>query len=152
MKIYVIEAGEYSNRHICAVTDNKESAENLRLLYTRKWEEAYISEWDTVQVPKKPDSYWHINVDFDGDVKSEMYYFTKDQEAEIDINQVNLEYRGYQINVIADDREQAYKIAFDKIAEYKYEHMEEVEAAVAEKRRWEARFAMNGMASSAFIW
>lgn len=42
MTIYAITKGDYSDYHICALTVNKEKAEQLKKLYTTKWGEAFI--------------------------------------------------------------------------------------------------------------
>lgn len=150
MKIYVITAGDYSDYHICAVTDNKESAENLRILYSSYYE-ATIEEFDTTYLPEKPNEYWAIYINLDGAVQcTVLRHYEKGKEPDKPLNQVELTYYRYSVNVIAKDRDHALKIAFDKIAEYKYEHMEEVEKAEAEKRRWSTYVGNFQMASSAW--
>ena len=147
MKIYVITAGCYSDYHICAVTDDKKSAENLRLLYSG-YEEAHVEEFDTTYLPEKPKEYWSIYVELDGTVShAKTYYYTELVEP---LNQVELDGFRYYVNVVAKDRDHALKTAFDKIAEFKYEHMEEVEKAEAEKRRWSSYLGNFQMASSAW--
>lgn len=151
MKIYVITAGDYSDYHICAVTDDKKSAERLRKIHSSYWQEASIETYDTKYIYEDPKSYWYLEVNLDGSLSSyTLLYFNEEDETKI--NEVELYNLQFHINVIAKDFDHALKIAFDTIAKYKYEHMEEVADAVAEKRRWDAWFAMNGMASSASIW
>ena len=150
MKIYVITAGCYSDYHICAVTDDKKSAENLRLLYSG-YDEAVINEYDTTYMEEKPKEYWSIWVDLDGDVRcASLLHVSEEKELGDPLNTVDLSCSRYHINVIAKDRDHALKIAFDKIAEFKYEHMEEVEKAEAEKRRWSSYLGNFQMASSAW--
>jgi hypothetical protein len=47
MKIYVITQGEYSDYHICAVTDDKERAKKLQLIYSDSYNAAEIEEYNT---------------------------------------------------------------------------------------------------------
>lgn len=51
MKVYVIEKGQYSDRHIIAVSDSPEKAEEIRAAVSGKYrgEEATITEYDTNQ-------------------------------------------------------------------------------------------------------
>lgn len=139
MKIYVITAGEYSDYGICAVTDDKKSAERLRKIYSSKWREARIETYDTKYIYEEPKTYWSFEVSLNGAiVTGELLYFREEEETEI--NEVELVGAKFYINVIAKDQSHAEKIAFDKIAEYKYEHPEEVEKAVEYQRRWEEWF------------
>ncbi len=149
MKIYVITAGSYSDYHICAVTDDKKSAERLRKIHSSYWQEADIETYDTKYVYEEPKSYWHLKVNLDGSISSyTLLYFNEEYETKI--NEVELYSSQFHINVIAKDLDHALKIAFDKIAEYKYEHMEEVEKAEAEKHRWSTYIGNFQMASSAW--
>lgn len=153
MKIYVITAGEYSDYGICAVTDDKKSAERLCKIYSSKWREARIETYDTKYIYEEPKSYWYFEVSLNGEVvNSELLYFREEEETEI--NEVELYGTKFYINVIAKDREHAQKIAFDKIAEYKYEHPEEVEEAVEQHRKWKEwvnrQMLNNPMTSASF--
>lgn len=47
MKIYVITKGSYSDYRICAVSTDKEKAEKLARLYTDRYDEAEVEEYDT---------------------------------------------------------------------------------------------------------
>ena len=127
MKIYVITAGEYSAYHICAVTTDPESAENLRLLYSDGWNgEASIETFDTEELSNRPKTCWDIGISDDGlifkcferSILNDVY----DDGTEVEINQVTHGYSSYHVYVIADDEEHARKIACDLIAQYKYEH------------------------------
>lgn len=147
MKIYVITAGEYSDYHICAVTDDKKSAERLRKIYSSHWREARVETYDTKYIYEDPRSYWSFEVSLNGAIiTGELLYFREEEETEI--NEVELVGTKFYINVIAKDRSHAEKIAFDKIAEYKYEHPEEVEEAIAEEKRWSDFFGRNGFSMS----
>lgn len=46
MKIYVITKGEYSDYHICAVTEDEKIAEKLQRIFS-DWDKAKIEEYDT---------------------------------------------------------------------------------------------------------
>lgn len=47
MKVYVIMKGDYSDKHLCCVTDSEEKAEILKKKFSDKWDEAYWYECDT---------------------------------------------------------------------------------------------------------
>ena len=47
MKVYVITKGSYSDYHICAVATDKEKAEKLAEIYTDRWDDAEVEEYDT---------------------------------------------------------------------------------------------------------
>lgn len=47
MKIYVITKGCYSEYHICAVATDREKAEKLAKIYTDRWGDADVEEFDT---------------------------------------------------------------------------------------------------------
>jgi len=133
-KVYVITAGEYSDYHICAVTDNWESAENLRMLNDRKWSPAQIEEYTIDQMKEPPKSYWHITYRLNGEnTCCEQYHYTdgvNEPEEEVAFNCFI-----FYVDVVCEDKNKALKIAQDRIAQYKYEHMEEVEK---EKARYKA--------------
>lgn len=125
MKVYVITVGNYSDYHICGVATDPESAENLRLLSSDSWcGEARIETFDTQEVPERPKTYFAI-------LTSDEFGLTKCWERpmidgeEYYINHVNGSSSGYAVNVIAEDKSHAVKIARDLIAQYKYERMVE---------------------------
>ena len=130
MKIYVITKGEYSDYHICAVTDDPVSAKNLRRYYSDRWDDAEIEEFDTEQMPDSPKQYWYIVISAGGAVRTirPCYigeYTPKINQVSCDTNWSTHQVSSYSINVIAKDKEHALKIAFDKIAEYQYYHMDD---------------------------
>ena len=47
MKIYVITKGCCSEYHICAVATDREKAEKLAKIYTDRWDDADVEEFDT---------------------------------------------------------------------------------------------------------
>ena len=123
MKVYVITAGEYSAYHICAVTANPESAENLRLLYSDEWNgEAEIEEFDTEELSERPKTYWRVQ-SYEGRMCScREFPITNECEVECKLNSVTCNHSVYTVDVVAKDRAHAIKIAQDLIAQYKYEH------------------------------
>ena len=156
MKIYVITAGEYSAYHIFAVTDDKKSAERLRRGYSG-WEEARIEEYETEYPPKDPKEYYCVSVSLSGellDIDTKYFFENAPEEQKPELNVVDLHDTYFDINVTAKDRSHAEKIAFDKIAEYKYEHPEEVEEAIERQKRWnewvERQLGNRSMASASF--
>lgn len=121
MKIYVITKGEYSDYHICAVTDDKEKAEILANRFSDHWDEAGIEEYDTD--------------DCEIIIKQKnIYECGKDKETnKISISKVNYindenvvkEYSKYfLVYVRADNEEQALKIASDQFAKYRAEKLD----------------------------
>ena len=139
MRIYVITAGSYSDYHICAVTDDSNSAKNLRLLYSSDYSEAMIEEYDTEKMSEPPKYYWNIGIDLNGELRhcNKEHYVGKPPEYLNYVEIVCSLY--YNILVNGKDEKHALKNAFDKLAEFKYEHMEEVEKAEAENRSWKKR-------------
>lgn len=136
MKVYVITAGEYSDYHICAVTDNLESAKNFRMLNESDWCPARIEEYFIDQMKEKPKSYWHITYDLRGECRCCSLYHYAEGKNEPD-ERVDFNCFTFYTDVICEDKTKALKIAQDRIAKYKYEHMEEVEKA---KASYEALF------------
>lgn len=47
MKVYVITKGRYSEYHICAVTTDPDTAERLARIYSDRWDDASVEEYDT---------------------------------------------------------------------------------------------------------
>ena len=47
MKIYVITKGSYSSYHICAVATDKKKAKKLAKIYTDRYDDAKVEEYDT---------------------------------------------------------------------------------------------------------
>lgn len=116
MIVYVIETGEYSDRHICAITDDKEKAEKLKLIFTTDWEEARVRTYDTDAYNKIVDEEYHAFSCYEknGEVKvfELISYDLFDGEMS--------EGRGIiRCDVLAVDEEHAKKIFCDRLAEYK---------------------------------
>lgn len=126
MTAYVITKGEYSDYHICAVTLDKDKAEQLKKLFTDEWHDAYIEEYEV-------DS--HFPIDFP--------YFIVDKYSDrIDVEEIQTDNYAceydygvvrkchsrdnkvfYSVCIKAKDKEHAEKIALDKIAKYKAEKL-----------------------------
>lgn len=116
---YAVTAGEYSDYHIVAITDNKERAENIKKLYSDDYySEPMIEEF------------------FDGEAKDEMFYCVEhrtdgsyharpqdfDMRNFTDVNVVHEcigNWLKYYVDVFAKDENHAIKIAQDLWAEHK---------------------------------
>lgn len=134
MKIYVITAGEYSDYHICAVTDDPVSAENLRAFYTTgTYSQATIETYETKALPERPKTCWSCSygiregVDRNCGVMrcTEVRYISKEDAVEWEvwetkINNVEYSFGTFHVYVFAKDEEQAKKIAAEQIYQYKY--------------------------------
>ena len=110
MKVYVMEYGQYSDRHVIGVTDDKKKARKICKMLGATYE-----EWDTEQfdVPNAiryevmaPGTYW-----------SDEWYVEYDEYDIYDEYKENTEdYDGHYI-IYADSPDQAVKIAQDMRAE-----------------------------------
>lgn len=130
MKIYVITAGEYSDYHICAVTDDSVSAENLRVYYTTSlYDYVNIETFETKSLPERPKTCWDCRYYLDkGHMTcTEVCYVSKEEVGgrdvwETKINDVKYSsfLNAFSIYVFAKDEEHASKIAAEKIYQYKY--------------------------------
>ena len=128
MKIYVITVGEYSDYHICAVTDNLTSAENLKQYYTTSdYSVANIEEYETTDMLKKPKTCWYCRYDPRDSIMScvEVRYVSKEDEEyglfwETEINDVGYSLGEFYVYVFAEDKEHAKKIAAEQIYQSKY--------------------------------
>lgn len=124
MKIYVITKGYYSDYHICAVTIDKNKAELLKEKFSDEyWGDAVIEEFDT-------------------DEEEEVLKFEKvfdclycEENNEIEISEESIDYfrpsnliitknnLGLHTYVLANNEEDALKIASDKFSKYRSEKM-----------------------------
>ena len=131
MKVYVITAGEYSDYHICAVTDDPVCAENLRTYYTTSpYSYVDIEEYETTEMPEKPKTCWHCCYQIGKDKSmvqcTEVRYVSKEDASkwggETEINDVR--YSSFSdcfiVYVFAKDEAHARKIAAEQIYQYKY--------------------------------
>lgn len=114
---YVIMRGDYSDRHIVAVTCDKQKANKIKQCYSDDYGEARIEQWE------------ESALNFDGYYRIE--YNTLDNNYEIekqlpedvydDVNSICEYYHkdGFRVVVQAENKEIALKIARDLFAEYK---------------------------------
>lgn len=127
MTAYVITKGEYSDYHICAVTLDKDKAEQLKKLFTDEWHEVYIEEYEVDS--HFPIDYPYFIVDKYSDRIEVKEIQTDNYACEYDYGVVRrCHSRGnkvfYSICVKAKDKDHAKKIALDKIAQYKAEKLD----------------------------
>lgn len=119
--ICVITKGTYSDYHICAVATNRERAEELKRMYSDRYNDAEIEEFEE-NVPSNefytlnPCTYWEINFNSDGTSYGPSIYFDK---PNLNI-QVQKSWNNsiMVINITADSAETAFKIARDERAKY----------------------------------
>ena len=117
MIVYVITKGEYSDYRIIGVTLEKEKAEELRKLYTKEWDAAYIEIYDTDDCYIENGRFYQVIIGEGADIHVE--------EIEVvSLGDRNLVWkRGdkYIVKVKAKDEEHAKKIGADLVAKYKAE-------------------------------
>ena len=125
MKIYVITKGEYSDHHICAVSEDERKAEMLRRFYSGdgRYEEATIEEYDTNLWLTEIESGFKMyccRVDDDGIIEIVESALTLDYTSPGDfkVRYYEKQHR-YCLYVFAKDKDHAKKIAIDKVNEYK---------------------------------
>lgn len=110
MKIYVVEQGQYSDRHIIGVTDDKKKAEKVCGAL-----DAWYSEWDTDQFEVRNCLRFEVydpNCSYDSD-----WTAVYDAYDLYDNYKENTELDDGVYIIYADSREQAIKIAQDMRAE-----------------------------------
>lgn len=124
MKVYVITKGAYSDYSIYGVAIDKEQAEMLRNYFSDEYDTANIEEYDTdfyqpIYVGK---TFYHVcfyenshnvfkwDYNIENDKIHKVIDYTKNSKIKLN----------YEIHVFAADEKQAFKIACDKLAEYKY--------------------------------
>ena len=112
MKVYVIEKGAYSDRHIVGVClDKKKADEIAKAISVNIYNQAYVTEYDTDQFIISP-LRWTVG------------YYTHKWSAEYDDYNLHTQYtestalNRHNFIVYADTKEQAIKIAQDLRAEY----------------------------------
>lgn len=126
MKVYVVQKGHYSDMHIIAVTENKETANEIAKAACNKgWiagPDTYVEEYDTKQFETGI-------VKFDVDLWEDAFIDNEDIDIDEQVEYVDYDlYEEYTENtrmskgryiIFAKSKEQALKIAQDMEAEYK---------------------------------
>ncbi len=119
MKVYVVEHGEYSDRHVVAVVDNEEKA---KLLVDRLGEEANYTMFDT----EDPNlgmlfegyaRYWVIRA-INGTTTACRVDFSLNFDSVVHEKTDHMGRTAYVTEVLAPTEEHAVKIANDRFAKY----------------------------------
>lgn len=123
MKVYLIEAGQYSDTHVVGVATTKENAEAIKRTHDRvePFYHAYITEYETdTYIPLvEGKSVFRASLStVDGTFEVDKAPFAYDV-GDSDIGVVREGMRSLVVEVVAIDKEHAAKIAQDLFAEYK---------------------------------
>jgi hypothetical protein len=110
--------GDYSDKHIIAVTCDKQKSEKIKECYSNDWNDARIEEWDEPTISFI--SYYRIT----HDMTTGEYETEKKSPDELCGEEVNYIYEyyhndGFNVTVQAENETVALKIARDLWAEYK---------------------------------
>lgn len=118
MIIYVITRGKYSDYHICAVTTEKEVAEDLKRKFS-DWDEARIEKYDTetYKLYKFEKMYYCYNIDGITKISETDFSFSGAFTPKENKN------GDLWVYVNADNEQDALKIASDKFAKYRAEQL-----------------------------
>ena len=119
-KVYVITKGSYSDYHICAVTMDKARAENLKKLFSDRYDEATVEEYILNECKENGSMYY---VDFPDDEPQRIgldefagaYVAPNMDRCVLDW------YDPIRVYVRAKDEQHAIKIAQDEYAKWKAE-------------------------------
>lgn len=123
MKLYAVTKGCYSDYHIITLTSNKSHAERIAKLYSDKWEEATVEEYEegNVNDPRIPyEVYFYTN----GSVAAyarEYNDFHRAEQKKVYHNTARYRTYTHTVCVLAQSDEQAMKIAIDRLAQWKAE-------------------------------
>lgn len=134
MLVYVVEKGQYSDRHVVAIKESLEEAENVAKMlraYTYSYcdDDVEVYEYDTNAFDLWPDGYELYKVYLDKNYNiTEVKRVPKQDEDDDDFDLMaydlgysnigEFEYPDFYIYAI--NEEHALKIASDKVAEHKY--------------------------------
>ena len=113
MKYYAITKGTYSDYHIITITADKEKAKMIAKWHSDRYDDARVEEYEDnieVQIP-----IWTVYIE-NGEFES-CYVCGCPEEVEDELNEIT-DLNSY-VYVRAKSEEQARKIAYDLIAEYK---------------------------------
>lgn len=111
MKVYVLEKGQYSDRHIIGVVDSKEKAEKISHML-----DATSTEWDTEQFEIPNNVVYEVYDPEFSNWTNEWEACYDDWSLYSDFKDNKEEYEGHYI-IHANTPEQAIKIAQDMKAE-----------------------------------
>ena len=117
---YAVTAGDYSDYHIIAITDNEERAENIKKLYSGKYSEPMIEEFFDGEA--KNEALYDVLYCADGSYDVTLQNFDNGYYSDINIIRESVPHNHwweYQVLVMAKDEHHAIKIAQDLWAEYK---------------------------------
>ena len=118
MKVYVITKGSYSDYGICGVAIDKDKAEILKKLYSDRYEEANIEEYDTEEeeIPNDLRTVYSFVIGKKGEVLKEAQFMRSKIEWENVFSHYSIPPYSFYAEVMAVDRDHALKIAFDERA------------------------------------
>lgn len=121
MKVYVITKGEYSDYHICCVTDDQERAESLRRICSDVYDAAEIEEFDTEEIPAETTvrRFFAFRFDVIGNIIDEEQSWTgsaDDREKYELLERIGGGGVFFFARVFAENRDLALKIARDRRA------------------------------------
>jgi hypothetical protein len=127
MKVYVITKGRYSDYHICAVTTDPDTAERLARIYSDRYDEAQVEEYDTdasqpLADGRIPHDVWFYR---NGDIAVRPNAEAEDIERyEMNVVREFPEAYSYSelVYVLAPNEEKAKKIAIDRRTQYQAEN------------------------------
>lgn len=115
MKIYVVTKGEYSDYHIITATLSKQRAENIAKIYTDKYDEAGVEEFDEMsdeaidRMMEELELRYVFNIQQDGAVSAVEAVYEKKNAKIMDTSC----YDRIHFSIAAKDKEHAIKIARD---------------------------------------
>lgn len=145
MKVYIVTSGIYSDYHICAVFDNKESAELYCAVHERDLDEPSVEEYDTEEVKLEANSpvyeTWEIEVDRNGNIVSTEKRFSMNKLNTVLKDTFHCDSGRYRVSITSERNitgEQAQKIARDRMYQVVCEELENERASLeAALRKYE---------------
>ena len=112
---YVVMKGDYSDRHIIAVTCDEQKAQKIKECYSDGYGSARIQEWEESNISFA--NYYHIEYN-----KTNDSYEIEKQSPEYayEFNCIHEYYNnnGFEADIQAENKDVALKIARDLYAEY----------------------------------
>ena len=116
-KVYVLTKGDYSDYHICAVTMDKNHAENMKKLLDGRYKEARIEEYILDETKENGNLYY---VEFSDDESPSIYIDEYDGFGNpYDAPYVEEWNDPIRVYVRSKDEEHAMKIAQDEYSKWK---------------------------------